>query len=125
MKTDVIILAAGKGTRMKSSTPKILQNLANKPLLQHVIDTCTQIQNSKLHIIVGKDKNLIQSTVNTPRGTNWVLQKNQLGTGHAVKQALDSLRPGSVSLIMYGDVPMVGLSTLKNSCKLEKVNWVY
>ena len=71
MKTDVIILAAGKGTRMRSSTPKILQNLANKPLLQHVIDTCSQIQNSKLHIIVGKDKNLIQSTVNTPRGTNW------------------------------------------------------
>ena len=120
MKTDVIILAAGKGTRMRSLTPKILQNLANKPLLQHVVDTCSQIQNSKLHIIVGKDKKLIQSTVNTPRGTNWVLQKNQLGTGHAVKQALDSLRPGSVSLIMYGDVPMVGLATLKKLMQAGK-----
>ena len=111
MKIDVIILAAGKGTRMKSSTPKVLNKLANKPLLQHVIDTCALLKNAKLHIVLGNEKNLIKASVKAPKSTNWISQKNQLGTGHAVKQALSSLRPGATTLIMYGDVPLVGLST--------------
>ena len=115
MKIDVIILAAGKGTRMGSNTPKVLSELASKPLLQHVIDTCSQLSNSKLHIVVGVGKNQVKQSVLTPNGTNWISQNRQLGTGHAVKQALKSLRPGATALIMYGDVPLVNFKTLKLS----------
>ena len=72
MKIDVIILAAGKGTRMGSNTPKVLSKLASKPLLQHVIDTCSQLSNSKLHIVVGVGKNQVKESVLTPKGTNWI-----------------------------------------------------
>ena len=113
MKIDVIILAAGKGTRMGSNMPKVLSELASKPLLQHVIDTCSQLSNSKLHIVVGVGKNQVKQSVLTPKGTNWIFQNRQLGTGHAVKQALKSLRPGATTLIMYGDVPLVNIKTLK------------
>ncbi len=122
MKIDVIILAAGKGTRMGSNTPKVLSELANKPLLQHVIDTCSQLSNSKLHIVVGVGKNQVKESVSTPKGTNWISQNRQLGTGHAVKQALKSLRPGATTLIMYGDVPLVNIKTLKKLISIGKNN---
>ena len=122
MKIDVIILAAGKGTRMGSNTPKVLSELASKPLLQHVIDTCSQLSNSKLHIVVGVGKNQVKQSVLTPKGTNWISQNRQLGTGHAVKQALKSLRPGATALIMYGDVPLVNLKTLKKLVSIGKNN---
>ena len=122
MKIDVIILAAGKGTRMGSNTPKVLSELASKPLLQHVIDTCSQLSNSKLHIVVGAGKNQVKQSVLTPKGTNWISQNRQLGTGHAVKQALKSLRPGATTLIMYGDVPLVNIKTLKKLVSIGKNN---
>ena len=122
MKIDVIILAAGKGTRMGSITPKVLSELASKPLLQHVIDTCSQLSNSKLHIVVGVGKNKVKQSVFTPKGTNWISQNKQLGTGHAVKQALKSLRPGATTLIMYGDVPLVNIKTLKKLVSNGKNN---
>ena len=122
MKIDVIILAAGKGTRMGSNTPKVLSELASKPLLQHVIDTCSQLSNSKLHIVVGVGKNQVKESVLTPKGTNWISQNRQLGTGHAVKQALKSLRPGATTLIMYGDVPLVNIKTLKKLISIGKNN---
>ncbi len=122
MKIDVIILAAGKGTRMGSNTPKVLSELASKPLLQHVIDTCSQLSNSKLHIVVGVGKNQVKQSVLTPKGTNWISQNKQLGTGHAVKQALKSLRPGAMTLIMYGDVPLVNIKTLKKLVSIGKNN---
>ena len=122
MKIDVIILAAGKGTRMGSNTPKVLSELASKPLLQHVIDTCSQLSNSKLHIVVGVGKNQVKESVLTPKGTNWISQNRQLGTGHAVKQALKSLRPGATTLIMYGDVPLVNIKTLKKLVSVGKNN---
>ncbi len=122
MKIDVIILAAGKGTRMGSNTPKVLSELASKPLLQHVIDTCSQLSNSKLHIVVGVGKNQVKHSVYTPKSTNWISQNKQLGTGHAVKQALKSLRPGATTLIMYGDVPLVDIKTLKKLVSIGKDN---
>ena len=85
MNVDIIILAAGQGKRMQSSLPKVLQSLGGKPLLQHVIDTCSKLEKVKLHIVVGGQKKLIQSSISAPKSTNWVVQKNQLGTGHAVK----------------------------------------
>ena len=113
MNVDIIILAAGQGKRMQSSLPKVLQPLGGKPLLQHVIDTCLKLEKVKLHIVVGGQKKLIQSSISAPKSTNWVVQKNQLGTGHAVKQALPSLRPNSCSVVLYGDGPLVKLKTLK------------
>ena len=113
MNVDIIILAAGQGKRMQSSLPKVLQPLGGKPLLQHVIDTCSKLEKVKLHIVVGGQKKLIQSSISAPKSTNWVVQKNQLGTGHAVKQVLPSLRPNSCSVVLYGDGPMVKLKTLK------------
>ena len=113
MNVDIIILAAGQGKRMQSNLPKVLQPLGNKPLLQHVIDTCSQIKKSKLHIVVGGQSKLIQSFVKAPRSTNWVLQRKQLGTGHAVKQTLPSLRPNSCVVVLYGDGPLVRIKTLK------------
>ena len=113
MNVDIIILAAGQGKRMQSSLPKVLQSLGGKPLLQHVIDTCSKLEKVKLHIVVGSQKKLIQSSISAPKSTNWVVQKNQLGTGHAVKQALPSLRPNSCSVVLYGDGPLVKLKTLK------------
>ena len=113
MNVDIIILAAGQGKRMQSNLPKVLQPLGNKPLLQHVIDTCSQIKKSKLHIVVGGQSKLIQSFVKAPRSTNWVLQRKQLGTGHAVKQTLPSLRPNSCVVVLYGDGPLVKIKTLK------------
>jgi bifunctional UDP-N-acetylglucosamine pyrophosphorylase/glucosamine-1-phosphate N-acetyltransferase len=113
MNVDIIILAAGQGKRMQSSLPKVLQPLSGKPLLQHVIDTCSKLEKVKLHIVVGGQKKLIQSSISAPKSTNWVVQKNQLGTGHAVKQVLPSLRPNSCSVVLYGDGPLVKLKTLK------------
>ena len=113
MNVDIIILAAGQGKRMQSSLPKVLQPLGGKPLLQHVIDTCSKLEKVKLHIVVGGQKKLIQSSISAPKSTNWVVQKNQLGTGHAVKQVLPSLRPNSCSVVLYGDGPLVKLKTLK------------
>lgn len=113
MNVDIIILAAGQGKRMQSSLPKVLQPLGGKPLLQHVIDTCSKLEKVKLHLVVGGQKKLIQSSINAPKSTNWVVQKNQLGTGHAVKQVLPSLRPNSCCVVLYGDGPLVKLKTLK------------
>ena len=107
---------------MGSNTPKVLSELASKPLLQYVIDTCSQLSNSKLHIVVGVGKNQVKQSVLTPKGTNWISQNRQLGTGHAVKQALKSLRPGATALIMYGDVPLVNLKTLKKLVSIGKNN---
>ena len=113
MNVDIIILAAGHGKRMQSDLPKVLHPLGGKPLLQHVIDTCLKIEKIKLHIVVGNQKKLIQSSVKAPNSVNWVLQKNQLGTGHAAKQALSSLRSNSSVVVLYGDGPLVKLNTLK------------
>jgi len=113
MNVDIIILAAGQGKRMQSPLPKVLQPLGGKHLLQHVVDTCSKIEKAKLHIIVGEQKKLIQSSIRAPKSTSWIIQKKQLGTGHAVKQALSSLKANSKTLVLYGDVPLVKINTLK------------
>ena len=114
MKIDAIILAAGKGKRMQSASPKVLQHVAGKALLQHVIDTSLNLKNSQLHIVVGDQNILVKNSVSTPKNSKWYKQPKQLGTGHAVKQALKGLRAGSIALILYGDVPLVKSSTMTN-----------
>ncbi|PNK60865.1 bifunctional UDP-N-acetylglucosamine diphosphorylase/glucosamine-1-phosphate N-acetyltransferase GlmU [Psychrobacter sp. FDAARGOS_221] len=106
-----IILAAGKGTRMQSSKPKVLQTLAHKPLLAHVLDTCQTIQVDKTIVVYGFGGDQVQAEM-TDYSVSWVEQTEQLGTGHAVKVTLDELPQTGKSLILYGDVPLVSAETL-------------
>ncbi|MCG8668605.1 MAG: bifunctional UDP-N-acetylglucosamine diphosphorylase/glucosamine-1-phosphate N-acetyltransferase GlmU [Pseudomonadales bacterium] len=116
MNLNVVILAAGKGSRMKSKLPKVLQPLAKKPLLSHVLDTSFNVSATKVIVVYGHGGDLVQSTIKAsyPEAPIvWVEQKEQLGTGHAVQQALSELEPGSKTLILYGDVPLVSKESLE------------
>ncbi len=110
-KLEVVILAAGKGTRMRSSQPKVMHNLGGKPLLQHVLETAAQLDPLSVHLVVGHGANAV-SEFCKPWTVNIVQQAQQLGTGHAVLQVLPDLSPGSVVLVLYGDVPLTAPSTL-------------
>lgn len=121
MDNDIIILAAGKGTRMRSLRAKVLQSLAGRPLLQHVIDTAKTLPNNRLHVVYGHDAEQVQARFQHET-IHWVEQKEQLGTGHAVKQALDALSDNGISLVLYGDVPLVSSDTLKNLIAQVDVN---
>ena len=112
MNTDFIILAAGKGTRMGSNLPKVLNLLGGKPMAQHLIDTVSDVVGSKIHLVVGYKPELVKSNLDVKKNTGFINQKNQLGTGHAVKQTLKHLRSNSISLVLYGDGPLVKKSTL-------------
>ena len=117
MKIDAIILAAGKGKRMQSASPKVLQKVAGKALLQHVIDTSLELKSCQPHIVVGDQASLVKASVSVPKNSKWSKQAKQLGTGHAVKQSLKGLRTGSIALILYGDVPLVKSSTMNKLVK--------
>jgi bifunctional UDP-N-acetylglucosamine pyrophosphorylase/glucosamine-1-phosphate N-acetyltransferase len=117
MKIDAIILAAGKGKRMQSASPKVLQQVAGKALLQHVLDTSLELESCQSHIVVGDQASLVKASVSAPKNSKWSKQAKQLGTGHAVKQSLKGLRAGSIALILYGDVPLVKSSTMNSLVK--------
>ena len=112
MNITTIILAAGKGTRMRSQMPKILHKIANKPLLQHVYEMSHQLTNNSIKIVYGHGAELVR-TVLKDLDAIWVEQKQQLGTGHAVQQASDQLSDSETVLILYGDVPLLKLVTIK------------
>ena len=112
MSTTVIILAAGKGTRMRSRLPKVLQPLAGRPLLGHVIETAKQLQAKNIITIFGHGGDLVQNAF-ANENVQWVEQTEQLGTGHAVKVTLPVLPKDGISLILSGDVPCVQQSTLQ------------
>ncbi|WP_230655766.1 bifunctional UDP-N-acetylglucosamine diphosphorylase/glucosamine-1-phosphate N-acetyltransferase GlmU [Psychrobacter sp. I-STPA10] len=109
---SIIILAAGKGTRMQSAKPKVLQTLAHKPLLAHVLDTCVQLNADKTIVVYGFGGEQVQSAM-SDYSLTWVEQTEQLGTGHAVKVTLNELPQQGKSLILYGDVPLVSQPTLE------------
>ena len=110
MSLHVVILAAGQGSRMKSKLPKVLHAVAGKPMLQHVLDTASELQPDAIHVIVGHGADLVKTTINT--NVNWCLQEEQLGTGHAVAQALPHVPDDATVLILYGDVPLTSKQTL-------------
>ena len=112
MSTTVIILAAGKGTRMRSNLPKVLQPLAGRPLLGHVIDTAKKLQADHIITIYGHGGALVQNAF-AHEQVQWVEQAEQLGTGHAVKVTLPVLPREGVSLILSGDVPCITEQTLQ------------
>ena len=122
MNIDFVILAAGKGTRMGGDSPKVLARLAGKPMLQNLINTTQNFKHSKRILVVGYKSDLVKSTIKTTKNTDWVKQNKQLGTAHAVKQAIPSLRRGSIAVILYGDVPLVSPATLKRLISQAKNN---
>ena len=117
MNIDFIILAAGKGTRMGGDSPKVLASLAGKPMIQHLIDTVDSFPSSKTSIVVGYKSNEVERDLVSKKKLCFVKQKNQLGTAHAVKQALPNIRKNSVAVILYGDVPLVKKNTLNRLIK--------
>ncbi|MEE2732155.1 MAG: bifunctional UDP-N-acetylglucosamine diphosphorylase/glucosamine-1-phosphate N-acetyltransferase GlmU [Pseudomonadota bacterium] len=115
MDLNVVILAAGKGTRMKSRLPKVLQPLAKKPLLAHVLSTSIQLNAHKVIVVYGHGGDMVKTEIakHFPAAPiHWVEQSEQLGTGHAVQQALDLLETNTRTLILYGDVPLISEATL-------------
>jgi bifunctional UDP-N-acetylglucosamine pyrophosphorylase/glucosamine-1-phosphate N-acetyltransferase len=117
MNIDFIILAAGKGTRMGGNSPKVLANLAGKPMIQHLIDTVETFPKAKTSVIVGHKAKEVENNISSRKKINYVIQKNQLGTAHAVKQAIPLLRKNSVSVVLYGDAPLVTRKTLNKLVK--------
>ena len=112
---NAIILAAGQGKRMKSQTSKVLHKVGNKYLLQHVVDVAKN-HVEKMNIIVGRNSQSVKSAI-TESKINWVLQQKQLGTGHAVKQAIPFIEENSICLILYADVPLLQSKTIEELIK--------
>ena len=108
---NIIILAAGQGTRMKSSLPKVLHPLAGLPLVQHVINTSKKLSPEEINVVYGHGGERVLQHINDT-DINWVLQNEQLGTGHAVDQVTDQLKDEQLVLILYGDVPLIKVDTL-------------
>ena len=117
MKTEVVILAAGKGTRMRSALPKVMHPIAGKAMLGHVIDAAHAIDAAAIHVVVGHGAGTVMDAF-SDQTLSWVEQLEQNGTGHAVKQALPKLSGDSRVLILYGDVPLIAADTLKRLSQL-------
>ncbi|MEZ3501568.1 bifunctional UDP-N-acetylglucosamine diphosphorylase/glucosamine-1-phosphate N-acetyltransferase GlmU [Pantoea sp. KPR_PJ] len=109
---SVVILAAGKGTRMYSDLPKVLHTLAGKPMVQHVIDAATGLGAQHIHLVYGHGGDQLKATLTEP-SLNWVLQAEQLGTGHAMQQAAPAFADDEEILMLYGDVPLISQQTLQ------------
>ncbi|MFN5010172.1 MAG: bifunctional UDP-N-acetylglucosamine diphosphorylase/glucosamine-1-phosphate N-acetyltransferase GlmU [Gammaproteobacteria bacterium] len=118
MTLSIVILAAGQGKRMNSALPKVLQPLAGRPLLGHVLDAARALEPAAVHVVYGHGGEQVRAALDAelkaaaPR-SSWVLQAEQKGTGHAVQQALPALRDDETALILYGDVPLVQPDTLR------------
>lgn len=111
MQYSAVILAAGKGTRMYSNTPKVLHTLAGKPMVKHVIDTCQGLGAASIHLVYGHGGDTMKQVL-ADSDVNWCLQAEQLGTGHAVQQAAPHFRDDEQVLVLYGDVPLISEQTL-------------
>lgn len=109
MAIRLIILAAGKGTRMKSQLPKVLHPLAGKPLLGHVIDTGLSLNAQGITVVIGHGADQVKDTIT--QDVQWAMQTDQLGTAHAVMQGLDGIEDDDTVLLTYGDVPLTRAST--------------
>ncbi len=113
MQLSVVVLAAGQGKRMNSDLPKVLQPLAGKPLLQHVIETARRLSPDSIYVVYGHGGSEVQAAFEHER-IDWVLQAEQLGTGHAVMQAMPMIPDDHLVLVLYGDVPLIRADTLRS-----------
>jgi len=109
----VVILAAGEGKRMRSPLPKVLQPVANKPMLGHVIDSARALGASRIHVVVGHGGEAVRAALAAAADLSWVEQAERLGTGHAVQQAVPGLPDDARVLVLYGDVPLVRADSLR------------
>jgi bifunctional UDP-N-acetylglucosamine pyrophosphorylase/glucosamine-1-phosphate N-acetyltransferase len=111
MQLSVVILAAGQGKRMNSDLPKVLQPLAGEPLLKHVIDAARSLDPSSIYVVYGHAGAQVQAALDH-EAVEWILQADQLGTGHAVMQAMCVIPDDHIVLVLYGDVPLISNNTL-------------
>ena len=123
MPLSIIILAAGQGTRMCSDLPKVLHPLGGKPLLHHVIETARRLDGDDLHVVVGHGAEQVREVFSGTE-VHWVVQAEQLGTGHAVAQVMPSIPDDHIVLVMYGDVPLVSTATLRPLCELAEQGFI-
>lgn len=112
MALSVIILAAGKGTRMKSTLPKVLHKIAHKPMVEHIIDNVYPLGCDTINVVYGHGRDMLKSAL-SKHAVNWCLQAEQLGTGHAVMQAVDNIQDQDNVLILVGDAPLISTQTLQ------------
>jgi bifunctional UDP-N-acetylglucosamine pyrophosphorylase/glucosamine-1-phosphate N-acetyltransferase len=119
MAFSVVVLAAGKGTRMKSSVPKVLHPIGGKPMVQHIIDTVKKLGATNIHLVYGHGREQLQNKL-SHNDLSWCLQDQQLGTGHAVQQAATHIRDNEDILILVGDAPLIKESTLKQLIAVKK-----
>lgn len=123
MALSVVILAAGKGTRMRSSVPKVLHSIAHKPMVQHVIDAAKALNAESLNMVYGFGGEQLQQKIQDDALT-WALQAEQLGTGHAVQQAMPHVKDEDEVLVLYADVPLISVATLQNLIDIKPENGI-
>jgi bifunctional UDP-N-acetylglucosamine pyrophosphorylase / glucosamine-1-phosphate N-acetyltransferase len=123
MSLHVVILAAGKGTRMRSSLPKVLHPVAGRPMVSHVIATAHQLGADAIHLVYGHGGELLQQRLDDA-SVQWVLQAEQLGTGHAVAQATPTIPDEAQVLVLYGDTPLITSATLQKLLAVQPVGGI-
>ncbi|WP_299200390.1 bifunctional UDP-N-acetylglucosamine diphosphorylase/glucosamine-1-phosphate N-acetyltransferase GlmU [uncultured Amphritea sp.] len=116
---DIVILAAGQGSRMKSSLPKVLHSIGGKSMLQHVIDNAISLENARIHIVIGHGAGAVETAL-SGQPVQFALQAEQLGTGHAVAQAMPNISDNGVVLVLYGDVPLTRPDTMAELVKIAQ-----
>ena len=113
MSLHIVVLAAGKGKRMNSALPKVLQPLGDRPLLKHVVESAQALDPARIHVVYGHGAEQVQSALGY-LDVDWDFQAQQLGTGHAVMQAIDAVPDDARVLVLYGDVPLIRPGTLSH-----------
>ena len=111
MTIDIVILAAGQGTRMHSALPKVLHCLAGEPLLQRVVNTASSVPDSKIIIVTGRASEEVKASISGEQ-IHYAQQDEQLGTAHAVQAAVSVSGPSDITLVLYGDVPLISKETV-------------
>lgn len=109
----IVILAAGEGKRMKSATAKVLQKIAGRPMLAHVIDTARALRPAGIHLVYGHGGEQVRAAFQGQDDLSWAEQEQRLGTGHAVQQAMPGVPQDARVLVLYGDVPLIQAATLQ------------
>jgi len=116
---DIVILAAGQGSRMKSALPKVLHKIGGKPMVQHVIDNASAMGDNQIHVVIGHGAEKVEAEL-SGQGVEFALQAEQLGTGHAVAQAMPNVSDEGVVLVLYGDVPLTQTATMAELVKIAE-----
>ena len=116
----VVILAAGEGKRMRSSVPKVLQRIAGQPMLAHVLATARQLMPAGIHVVYGYGGAQVREAFADQPDLHWAEQAQQLGTGHAVQQAMPAIPSGARVLVLYSDVPLITAPTLRRLLEVDR-----